>query len=239
MCIIILNTKEHLSKEILNECWDSNNDGAGLMYAIDGSINTFKELKTFNTFYDYYSTLRSEFKKTKIALHFRIATSGKIDTNNIHPFKVNEKLAFMHNGMIDIPLQRKSKVSDTIAFNQKILKQLPHNFLNNVAMRELIARYVERSKLLFMNYQGKYWILNEHLGHWDKKGNWFSNYSYCPSTILSERPDILWTHEIGDYELCQYCGIELLEEREVVNETCYGCMHKFSTEIGICTVHDF
>jgi predicted glutamine amidotransferase len=238
MCIIILNTKEHLSKEILNECWESNNDGAGLMYAIDGTINTFKELKSFNTFYDYYSTLRSEFKKTKIALHFRIATSGKIDTNNIHPFKVNEKLVFMHNGIIDIPLQRKSKVNDTIAFNQKILKQLPHSFLNNVAMRELISRYVERSKLLFMNNQGKYWILNEHLGHWDKNGNWFSNYSYCPTTFLNERADILWTHDIGDYEFCQYCGIELLEEREVTNETCYGCMHRFSTEIGVCTVDE-
>jgi len=229
MCIIVLNTKEHLTKELLQECWESNNDGAGLMYAIDGKLNTFKERKNFSTYYDYYSTLRKEFKKTKIALHFRIGTSGKIDTNNIHPFMVNEKLSFMHNGIIDIPLQKKSKISDTIAFNQKILKQLPMNFLNNHAMKELISRYIERSKLLFMNNQGKYWILNEHLGHWDKKGNWFSNYSYCESTFISNK-DIQWTHDIFDYELCQYCGIELLEDKEVANETCFGCMNKFSTE---------
>ncbi len=86
MCIIVLNTKEHLSKKILKVCWESNNDGAGLMYAIEEKLNIFKELKDFNSFYDYYSTLRSEFKKTIIALHFRIATSGNIDTNNIHPF---------------------------------------------------------------------------------------------------------------------------------------------------------
>ena len=184
MCIIVLNSREHLSKELLHECWQSNSNGAGLMYAIDGKLNIFKELKNFKTYYEYYSTLRKEFKKTKIALHFRIATSGKIDTNNIHPFIVNEKLAFMHNGIIDIPLQKKSKISDTIAFNQKILKQLPQNFLNNHAMTELISRYIERSKLLFMNNQGKYWIINEHLGHWDKKGNWFSNFSYCETTFL-------------------------------------------------------
>ncbi len=39
--------------------------------------------KNFSTYYDYYSTLRKEFKKTKIALHFRIGTSGKMDMNNI------------------------------------------------------------------------------------------------------------------------------------------------------------
>ncbi|MFZ1292202.1 MAG: hypothetical protein WAR79_19060 [Melioribacteraceae bacterium] len=232
MCIIILNTKEHLSKELLNECWQTNSDGAGIMYAIDGKINIFKELKNFNTFYEYYSTLRKEFKKTKIALHFRIATSGNIDIYNIHPFNVNENLAFMHNGIINILLQKKSKISDTIAFNQKILKQLPQNFLNNHALVELISRYVERSKLLFMNNHGKYWIVNEHLGHWDKKGNWYSNYSYCELPFLKQQ-NINWTHDIIDYEFCQYCGIELLEEREVVNETCFSCMQKFATEIGI------
>lgn len=229
MCIIVLNTKEHLSKKLLNECWESNNDGAGMMYSLDGKLNIFKELKNFNTFYEYYSTLRKEFKKTKIALHFRIGTSGKIDINNIHPFMVNKKLSFMHNGIIDIPLQRKSKISDTIAFNQKILKQLPQNFLYNHAITELISRYIERSKLLFMNNQGKYWIINEHLGHWDKKGNWYSNYSYCESTFKSNK-EIQWTHDIFDYDYCQFCGIELLEDREVANETCYGCMHKFSTD---------
>ncbi|MBK7105908.1 MAG: class II glutamine amidotransferase [Ignavibacteriae bacterium] len=232
MCIIILNTKEHLTKELLNECWQTNSDGAGIMYAIDGKINIFKELKNFNTFYEYYSTLRKEFKKTKIALHFRIATSGNIDLYNIHPFYVNENLAFMHNGIINILLQKKSKISDTIAFNQKILKQLPQNFLNNHALVELISRYAERSKLLFMNNHGKYWIINEHLGHWDKKGNWYSNYSYCELPFLKQQ-NITWTHDLLDYEFCQYCGIELLEEREVVNETCYGCMQKFATEIGI------
>jgi predicted glutamine amidotransferase len=128
MCIIVLNTKENLSKELMQECWQANNDGAGLMYALDGKLTIFKELKNFNTYYEYYNTLRKEFKKIKIGLHFRIATSGKIDSNNIHPFKINEKLSFMHNGIIDIPLQKKTKISDTIAFNQKILKQLPNNY---------------------------------------------------------------------------------------------------------------
>ena len=231
MCIIILNTKENLSKELLNECWQSNSDGAGLMYAIDGKLNIFKELKNFNTFYEYYSTLRKEFKKIKIALHFRIATAGNIDILNIHPFNVNPNLAFMHNGIINILLQKNSKISDTIAFNQKILKQLPQNFLNNHALLELISRYIERSKLLFMNNHGKYWIINEHLGHWDKKQNWYSNYSYC-ETNFTFKKTLQWTHDILDYDYCQYCGIELLEEREVVNETCYGCMHKFASEIS-------
>ena len=53
MCIIVLNTKEHLSKELMIECWQANNDGAGLMYALDGKLTIFKELKNFNTYYEY------------------------------------------------------------------------------------------------------------------------------------------------------------------------------------------
>ena len=231
MCIIVLNTKYHLSKEIMIECWQANNDGAGIMYALDGKLTIFKELKNFNTYYEYYNTLRKEFKKIKIGLHFRIATSGKIDTNNIHPFKINDKLSFMHNGIIDIPLQKKTKISDTIAFNQKILKQLPNNFLNSRAITHLISRYIGRSKILFMNNQGKHWIINEDLGHWDNNGNWFSNFSYCESTFMNQQSNIFWADEIGEYEICQFCGIELLEDREVEHETCYNCMRKYSLEI--------
>ncbi len=230
MCIIVLNTKENLSKDLLHECWLVNNDGAGIMYSIDGKLNTFKELKNFNTYYEYYHTLRTEFKKINIGLHFRIATSGKIDSNNIHPFIVNEKLAFMHNGVIDIPLQKKSRISDTIAFNQKILKQLPNNFLNNRAVTNLISRYIGRSKLLFMNHIGKYWLINEDLGHWDKSGNWFSNYSYCETNFLNQN-NIFWEDEIGEYEICQFCGLELIEDREVEFETCYNCMRKYAIEL--------
>ncbi len=143
----------------------------------------------------------------------------------------------MHNGIIDIPLQKESKICDTIAFNEKILKQLPSNFLDNPAILDLISRYAERSRLLFMNNQGKYWIINENLGHWDKKGNWFSNYSYCESTFLNDR-NILWTHDITGNEFCQYCGIELLEDREVANETCYDCMYRYSVECERNYHHD-
>ena len=231
MCIIVLNTKEQLSKEIIKECWQANDDGAGLMYAINGKLTIFKELKNFNTYYEYYTTLRNEFKKIKIGLHFRLATSGKIDTNNVHPFKINDKLVFMHNGIIDIALQKKSKISDTVVFNQKILKQLPSNFLNNRSITNLISRYIGRSKLLFMNNCGKHWIINEDLGHWDNNGNWFSNFSYCDSSFINEQSNIFWTDEIGDYEICQFCGIELLDDRELEYETCYDCIRKYALEL--------
>ena len=228
MCIIILNTKEHLSKEVLNECWISNNDGAGLMYSHNGKLNIIKELKNFDKYYEKYSSIRTQLKDVKIGLHFRIGTSGKIDTNNIHPFNVNENLAFMHNGIIDIPLVRKSKVSDTIAFNQKILKQLPNNFIDNIAVHDLISKYIDHSKLLFMNNTGKYWILNENLGHWDKNGNWYSNYSYCELSSEFELRSQFWSNDPNEYNVCQYCDIELLEDREMMNETCYMCMERFS-----------
>ncbi len=43
---------------------------------------------------------------------------------------------------------------------------------------------------------------------------------------------MFYQDEIGEYEMCQYCGIELLEDREVANETCYICMRSYATELG-------
>ena len=58
MCIAILNKKEAtLKRELLKNCWDNNGDGAGLLY-IDNKkqMKTFKELKSFEVFYQEYSS---------------------------------------------------------------------------------------------------------------------------------------------------------------------------------------
>lgn len=177
MCIAILNTKGTISKETLQNCWNNNPDGAGMIYTtLNNDLKIFKEMLDFDKFYNEYKKARKQNKESNFVLHFRIATSGKVDLNNCHPFKVNKNLAFVHNGMIDIqPLS--TNVSDTFTFNEAIIKNLGSNFLYNEAIIRLIESYIGYSKLVFLNSFNEATIINEDLGHWNKD-NWYSNTSY-------------------------------------------------------------
>ena len=176
MCIAVYCPKgKRITQETFFECWNSNDDGGGFMYVKNG-LQIVKEV-------DDPAKLWMQYKKAlKIAaspfvLHFRIATSGKVNKENCHPFKVNDGLAVVHNGMIDIKIKAKS-LSDTVHFT-KLLRRLPRNFLNKGWARELISGYCSGSKLVFLSSAGEVEIINEHLGKWDS-GVWFSNNSYKP-----------------------------------------------------------
>lgn len=172
MCIAILNNTETLSKDTLNNSWNNNPEGAGLLWAVNGKVQTFKTYNRKELIKCYYS-LRKEIA-TPIVLHFRIATSGHEKYTNLHPFKVNEQLAFVHNGILT-GLGNKQH-SDTYQFNEK-LQTLPANFIECATMRELIGKYIGTSKLIFLTGDNTPHIVNEHLGTWDGS-NWFSNDSH-------------------------------------------------------------
>lgn len=176
MCIAILNKKTALSIETIQNSWDNNNQGGGLLYVESGILTSFKTFD-YNEFIQKYYDVRGNIS-TPIVLHFRIATSGmsKENTDNLHPFFVNSGLAFVHNGVIS-GLGNK-KHSDTNQFNSQILQKLPINFLQNSGIIELIKNRIGYSKLIFLDNKNKYTIINDNLGHWDQSGNWFSNDSY-------------------------------------------------------------
>lgn len=172
MCIAILNNKRTISTATLNRCWDNNPEGAGLLWSEAGKIKTFKTFDPLELVKTYHET-RARIK-TPIVLHFRISTSGRHNMENLHPFKVNDRLGFVHNGVI-FGLGDADH-SDTHQFNEK-LKTMPADFLTNATMRELIEVYIDRSKLIFLTGAGEPVILNAHLGTWED-GDWYSNDSY-------------------------------------------------------------
>lgn len=178
MCIAILNKKEAtLKRELLKNCWDNNGDGAGLLY-IDNKkqMKTFKELKSFEVFYQEYSRVKKSYGKRNIVIHFRISTHGKIDETNCHPFLVNDNLGFVHNGMIyDVPTSK--DYSDTYMFNETILKNFTEAFEYNEIILDMLESFIGGSKLVFLNTNNDYAIVNEKAGHW-ANGCWFSNGSY-------------------------------------------------------------
>lgn len=81
MCIAILNKSNQLSRKTLKNCWDSNDDGGGIMFVRDGVLNVFKQPNTSPTDFDalylaYATAFKHRDKHTPIVLHFRIATHG-------------------------------------------------------------------------------------------------------------------------------------------------------------------
>lgn len=174
MCIAIYKPfGKHLSKRILRNCWENNNDGAGFMYAEDGRLVIRKEMDTFKGFWKKYQETIPDLRQ--MVLHFRISTSGEINKRNCHPHRINPKLAFVHNGIINI--KEAKGLSDTVTFGKQVLSLLPEGFQDCSAHRYLLSLTIGYSKLVFMNAMDKVSIINEDAGSWDNNV-WFSNTTY-------------------------------------------------------------
>lgn len=178
MCIAILNAKGVLSLKTFKTCWAANPDGAGLCYFDGEKIQLLKEMKSVKNFHKQYVSIRDKFPLIDIAVHFRIATHGRVNSINCHPFKVNKNTAFIHNGVIS-QVGTNPDFSDTYIFNETILKNLPSTFVKNTAILELLSAYIGYSKLVIISGENSA-IVNEELGAWDG-GNWYSNKSYLPA----------------------------------------------------------
>ena len=178
MCIAIYKPEDKvLSLATLKECYTSNPDGAGFMYAENKKLHIEKGFFSFQSFYDAFK--KHETKQAVI--HFRIKTHGKIDTTNCHPFAVNNAIGFVHNGIISG--FGDANHSDTIGFNQSILQPLVSKWGNLALFQDPIIDLIEGrigySKLVFLDRHGNHKIMNEHKGSWDD-GVWYSNDSYKP-----------------------------------------------------------
>lgn len=183
MCIAILNSNNiTFSKSLISNCWENNPDGAGLIWTdtTTRELFTYKELNSVESYYNQYIDIRRKHPKSQIVLHFRISTSGGVNETNTHPFQVNERLAFVHNGIISELNGKEAGRSDTNLFNANYLQHLPADFLENQALTGLIAKFIGGSKLIFLNADNEAHIINPNLGKTDAKypNCWFSNSTY-------------------------------------------------------------
>jgi predicted glutamine amidotransferase len=253
MCIAIANGKKTtLKKEWIKNSWENNGDGAGIMWLNNGKLEYFKELKSFDAYYKKYIDVRRLFPKSNLLLHFRISTHGKINETNCHPFVVSEEVGFIHNGMIH-QVERNTEFSDTYMFNELILKKLPKGFQHCVATKELLESYIDSSKLVFLDTDNKFSIVNEQAGHWFNDC-WFSNSSYKEvndwydfggkkvkkqtTSAYHYGTDSYWsggwsayngntqtTQSTGD--ICEECGVNLIEGE---HQFCQDCREEMISE---------
>lgn len=129
MCIIVYKPEgsEMPPADTLRRCFEENPDGAGFMWPEKGRVQL---RKGFMGWGDLESALSSELprdaRELPVALHFRIATHGRVKPGCCHPFAVckdygamraesaSAAAGFMHNGTL-AGLDTSPNVSDSMA----------------------------------------------------------------------------------------------------------------------------
>lgn len=130
MCVIISKNQniEVPSMSMLEDAWDSNPDGAGVLFR-RRTDKRFTICKGFLTFASLRSFLEeTNFSKSDfVAYHFRITTSGETNAANCHPFPVSSRnsdlkelyfqteKAILHNGIL---FSTNGDYSDTQVFTK-------------------------------------------------------------------------------------------------------------------------
>lgn len=180
MCIAIYKPENRvLLKRVLKNCFLHHHHGAGYVMH-NARKRTLTLHKGFFSFNSLWNSIKDN-QNNKMIVHFRWATHGEHNKENCHPFMVNDKLAFAHNGVIrNVKIWDKT-LSDTWHFCEAILKPLiskyPDIWKEEIIL-DLLKDYIgANSKLIFLNNLGEYKIVNAGAGEWSDEC-WFSNNSY-------------------------------------------------------------
>jgi len=180
MCIAIGKPKGlFINRETLFNCYTNNDDGIGYAFVNPSGQVIVRKFMSFDTFYTEYSMIDRAFGDiSDMLIHFRITSRGETRLGNCHPFQINEKSAFIHNGTISsMPVDKEHGHSDTYWFNELIFKELPENWEDNTAIKALIEETIGFSKIVLLHAEKGLIIFNEDKGLWHD-GCWYSNSSY-------------------------------------------------------------
>lgn len=241
MCIVILDKSHALSDETLTNCYNANRDGFGLSYANNGELIVAKGVKPLTEIIQLYNDAKMD-AQGPILLHFRIKTSGLINDDMCHPFLVSSRVAFAHNGIIPITHDRDE--SDTFAFTESILKNLPINFLRSKKLMNIVKCFVgSTNKLVFLDNANNYKIINEEKGTWENNDSvWYSNDSYkTPEPIKVPRFSTKYKNtNRGIYtkeRLCTRCNALLAFPEELATGLCFMCDVNSTLSAGTKTIN--
>ena len=186
MCIIAIKPKNKpiFDDETIEMMYQRNPDGAGIMYLKpDGNVHIEKGFFSSKDVLNYVHA-HPELNDTDVVMHFRIATSGKRDGLGCHPYPVwsrniqtsaNVSLAMCHNGILDsFGWRGTPEVNDTQIFIKECLRKLPHNFLRNRGIMDLLHKSTGTNKFAFLDKEGIHTI-GDFI---EDDGYLFSNSSY-------------------------------------------------------------
>lgn len=159
-----------------------NPHGLGYAFAAGGRVEIVKDER--HGLEAHLAGLESDLGRfnadSAFIVHYRQATSGKVDYENTHPFRVlsevdGSEYALAHNGIIRGLGDKRH--SDTWHLARK-LETLPAGWSQCPFIGEMLAEYVgEWNKLAIIDQAGEVCIINEGEGV-VVDGVWFSNTGY-------------------------------------------------------------
>lgn len=191
MCIIVVKEKgqEMPNNEILENCFERNPDGAGIMYNDKDRVIIKKGFMNVKELEKELEKIE-DIKNKGLVIHFRIGTSGTNSAGNTHPYEITKKfwnykkldsacdLAVAHNGIISkyTPKgQNKHNFNDTQLYILKRLASLPAGFYKDNKTLEKIGEETN-SRFAFLDSKGN--ITTCGSGWLTDKGIKYSNSSY-------------------------------------------------------------
>ena len=197
MCIIISKNKniDTLPKRAsLENAFNYNPDGAGMMYVDNGHVVIDKGYMTLESFLQRYDELCAKynnFKNKALVFHFRIGTSSGNTPENTHPYPVTTKvenlhalkfncdLGVAHNGIIHdyTPKDKNSKTNDTQNFILTYLAPIYKHFKNFYKMDTMRAgiNSITNSKFVFLDNHERTYYVGDFI---NDDGVLYSNNSY-------------------------------------------------------------
>lgn len=232
MCIAILKPKDKvLTKETLENCSVNNPDGCGFAYRNDEGKIIINKFMAFKDFWEAYNKVQ---ENHTMLIHFRIATHGKVEIANCHPFKLNNHMALIHNGIISGYGSRTENLSDTRDFIDKVIGNISYKMWKNPSFIRLVGDAIGSSKFAILDNDENYYIVNEDKGTWDD-GVWYSNTSYktVKKVVSATKPSTTSTRKTVDnswgYVMrCPSCGTEYTTQNWYEN-SCKHCHSELKT----------
>ena len=198
MCLLVTQSSNSpiLSDAWLEDFFDYNSDGVGVMFSNNGDLVIKKIIpKNAKEFIQFY---RADIQGRDCAFHLRMRTHGAIDLNNCHPYEVLNRaehgidLWLMHNGILSTGNKANEKMSDTWHYINDYLKPMlagNPDFAFHPAFKALVSDHIGGSnKFVLMDNEGRQVVINKDAGvYWG--GLWLSNtYAWSASKSAGKNP---------------------------------------------------
>lgn len=178
---------------------------------------------------DEFAAARTRHPDGDALFHSRLATAGRIDVANCHPYAVggDQRTVLAHNGILPIRVRRRDPRSDTKLAAEELIPSL--GSLRHRRTRRRLQQWMgPANKIVILTVDRRFrhtsYLLNEHAGEW-ANGIWYSNRDYLPS------PDPL----IGRWPVCRACGGPLADRDEQC-AWCGACCD-CGMPLGYCLCH--
>lgn len=180
MCLILAApTGVPIKPEHITRAWESNDDGAGVAFVVDGVVHTIKGLMKLEHLEQVLDAVGTDVPRL---VHLRFATLGAVTPQNTHPFELLCGAVVAHNGpSINSAFTGDDDRSDSRHFAEEVLAPLPACVLRH--LKPVWEGFIEPgNKLAFLFPDGEFMLVNEDLGKWED-GVWLSSPHYVSPTF--------------------------------------------------------